>query len=59
MIFSKKNAGKWVASKNNRVLETGRTLSSLRKKMSTRKDNAEIVYDLVPKNSFFAGNCGN
>jgi hypothetical protein len=58
MLFSKKNAGKWVASKNNRVIGTSRSLPALMKKVAVRKDSNDIVFDLVPKQTFFAGACG-
>ena len=55
MLFSKKNAGKWVASKGNRVIATGRKLDTVAKKVESRKDKNEIRFDLVPPNSYFAG----
>ena len=58
MVFSRKNAGKWVASKNNRVVETSGSLNALMKKISSRKDKEQIVFDLVPKHSYFVGACG-
>ena len=58
MIFSRKNAGKWVASKNNRVVDTSRSLNALMKKVASRQDKDDIVFDIVPKQSYFAGSCG-
>jgi hypothetical protein len=58
MVFSKKNAGKWVASKGDRVIATSAKLTTLMKKVDARKDKAAIRYDLVPKHQHFAGLCG-
>jgi hypothetical protein len=58
MVFSKRNAGKWVASKGERVIATSKTLSTLVKKVEARKDKAAIRFDLVPPHSYFAGPCG-
>lgn len=55
MIFTKKNAGKWVASKGDRVIATSKKLDTLMKKVSTRKDKDAIRFDIVPQHSFFAG----
>jgi hypothetical protein len=55
MIFSRKNAGKWVASKGERVVAASKKLPDLVKKIEQRKDKAEIRYDLVPRSPFFAG----
>lgn len=49
MIFSKKNAGKWVASKGEKVIATGKTLTSVMRTVEARKDKAAIRFDLVPK----------
>jgi hypothetical protein len=55
MIFSKKNAGKWVASKGDRIIATGPKLRPLMKKIERRTDKTDIRFDLVPRNSYFAG----
>ena len=55
MIFSKKNAGKWVASKNEKVVATSEDLKELLKKVESRPDRSSIVYDLVPKHLNFVG----
>ncbi len=55
MIFSKKNAGKWVASKNNKIIATSKKFDILVKKVDSRKDRDAIRFDLVPPNQFFAG----
>ena len=59
MIFSKKNAGKWVASNGEKVVATSRELGTLVKKVGARKDKDAIRYDLVPSHSYFAGISGN
>jgi hypothetical protein len=58
MIFSKKNAGKWVASKGEKVVATSRELNVLVKKVEARKDKKDIRFDLVPPHSYFAGTSG-
>jgi Family of unknown function (DUF5678) len=55
MIFSKKNAGKWVASKGGKVIATNAKLEPLMKKIDSRKDKNSICYDLVPPPYHFAG----
>lgn len=55
MIFSKKNAGKWVASKGEKVIATGAKLQPLMKKLQTRKDKDALRFDLVPPHQYFAG----
>ena len=57
MIFSKKNAGKWVASKGEKVVATSKSLPTLMKKVNGREDKAAIRYDRVPQHPYFAG-CG-
>ncbi|MBU0767154.1 hypothetical protein KKF55_05260 [Patescibacteria group bacterium] len=49
MHFKKEHAGKWVATKNDRVIDSGRTLKSLRNKIDKRKDNKDIRFALIPK----------
>lgn len=58
MIFSKANAGKWVASNNGKVVATDKKLPALMKKVSKRKDKDKIGYDLVPPHQHFAGSNG-
>lgn len=58
MIFSKKNAGKWVASRGDKVVATSPKLADLVKKVEKRKDKASIRFDLVPRTQYFAGGCG-
>jgi hypothetical protein len=54
MIFSKKNAGKWVASKDGKVLATDAKLSKVLKKVE-KEDQKTILLDLVPPTPFLAG----
>ncbi|MCF7844824.1 MAG: DUF5678 domain-containing protein [Kiritimatiellales bacterium] len=49
MHFKEEHAGKWVATKNDRVIDSGKTLESLRKKISNRKDTNEMRFALIPK----------
>jgi hypothetical protein len=58
MIFSRKNAGKWVASKDGNVIATDKDLPVLMKKVSKRKDKDSIGYDLVPSELHFVGGYG-
>jgi phosphoserine phosphatase len=55
MIFSRKHAGKWVASKGDKVVAVTASLQTLLKKIERRKDKDTIRFDLVPPNEFFAG----
>jgi hypothetical protein len=48
MIFSKKNAGKWVASKDGKVIAATGKLPNLMTKIVRRKDKDAIRFDLVP-----------
>jgi hypothetical protein len=54
MIYSKKNAGKWVASTNGKVIAADRRLSKVMDKVKNR-DPDTVLLDLVPKTSFLAG----
>ena len=58
MIFSRKNAGKWIASKDGRVVATGVKLNTLMCKIESREDRAQIRFDHVPKQLYFAGASG-
>jgi HD superfamily phosphodiesterase len=55
MIFSKKNAGKWVASKNGKVVDSSKMLDALLKKVEKRDDRKSISFDRVPGNLNFVG----
>jgi hypothetical protein len=54
MIFSKKNAGKWVASKDGKVLAVDARLSTVLKKVKGHKQE-DIRLDIVPKTPYLAG----
>jgi hypothetical protein len=54
MIFSKKNAGKWVASKGGKVIATDARLSTVLKKVKGHHQD-DIRLDLVPKTPYLAG----
>ena len=56
MIFSRKNAGKWVASKNQKVVITASKLDTLMKRIEKRPDRQNLRFDKVPP-STFAGYC--
>ena len=58
MIFSRKNAGKWVASKGNKIVATNANLHVLMKKVQKRTDKNVIRYDLVPRAPFIGGMYG-
>lgn len=58
MVFTAKHAGKWVASKGNRVVETARKLETLLKKVEKRSDKASIRFDKVPSKSFIGASYG-
>jgi hypothetical protein len=58
MIFTPKNAGKWVASKNGDVVATSPKLDAVMKKVQKREDLASIRFDRVPKQPYFAGASG-
>jgi len=49
MKFKKEHAGKWVASKNGKVVETSKKLKPLMNTISKRPDKNSIKYDLVPR----------
>ncbi|MBI1812921.1 hypothetical protein HY285_00280 [Candidatus Peregrinibacteria bacterium] len=48
MIYSRKNAGKWVASANGKILATDARLSTVLQKVK-RYNTKDIRLDLVPK----------
>ena len=52
MIFSRKNAGKWVASKNGKAVESASELKTLLKKVEQRPDRKGIRFDKVPPQAF-------
>jgi hypothetical protein len=54
MIFSKKNAGKWVASKGKKVIAVDARLSGVLKKVKGHDKNS-LQLAFVPKTPFLAG----
>ncbi len=52
MVFSKKNAGKWVASKSGKVIASSLKLETLVTKIDKREDKATIRFDKVPRGNF-------
>lgn len=57
MKFTKAHAGKWVATKNEKVVATDKGFLSLFKKMKARKDSDQISFDLVPKGKITGQMC--
>ncbi len=55
MIFSKKNAGKWVASKAGKVVDSSKKLETLLKRVEGREDKKQIWFDRVPSRPFVGG----
>lgn len=54
MIFSKRNAGKWVASKDGKVIAVDARLSKVLGKVKGHKKE-DIRLDIVPKTPYLAG----
>lgn len=54
MKIEKKFAGKWVAIKNDKIVESDKTLTKLTKKTETRKDQKSLYFTLIPT-GFIAG----
>ncbi|MBI2638414.1 hypothetical protein HYW83_02385 [Candidatus Peregrinibacteria bacterium] len=54
MKIEKKFAGKWVAIKKDKVVESDLTLTKLSKKVENRKDHKSLHFTLIP-NGFIAG----
>ncbi|MBI3619263.1 hypothetical protein HY213_04505 [Candidatus Peregrinibacteria bacterium] len=58
MIFSRKNAGKWVASKKGRVIDASKKLETLLRRVEQRKDRQNIWFDKVPPAPFVGTSYG-
>ncbi len=56
MIFSRKNAGNWIASKEGKIVGSEKKLETLMKKIEKLKDKSSIRFDKVPPKNF-AGTC--
>lgn len=54
MKIEKKFAGKWVAIKNGKVVESDKTLTKLTRRTEVRKDQESLYFTLIP-NGFMAG----
>lgn len=54
MKVEKKYAGKWVAIKSSKIVESDKTLAKLTKKVKARKDQKKLRFTLIP-NGFIAG----
>lgn len=52
MIFSKKFAGRWVASKKGKVVDSSKKLPALLKRIEKREDRRQIFFDKVPPSAF-------
>jgi hypothetical protein len=55
MLFTAKTAGKWIASKNGKLVDSSKSLDRLMKKVAPRKDRRALRFDRVPEQQFFAG----
>lgn len=53
MKFTKQHAGKWVATKDDKVIASGKKLAAVMKKVP--KNNKEVRFALIPPAGFFAG----
>jgi len=54
MKIEKKYLGKWIAIKNEKVIESEKTLTKLTKKIEKRTDKSTLRFTLVP-NGLIAG----
>lgn len=54
MKYTKAQAGKWVASKDDKVIASDKTFAKLILKVKKRKDSKTLMYSLVPK-GYIAG----
>lgn len=48
MKVEKKYSGKWVAVKNSKIIESGKTLNGLTRKIEARKDRKGLRFALIP-----------
>ena len=49
MHFEAKYAGKWVATKQSKVVDSSKELDTLMKKMAKQEDKKNIRFALIPK----------
>ncbi len=49
MKFEAKHAGKWVATHNEKVIESAKTLNALLEKIKDKKGNSQFLYTRLPR----------
>ncbi len=49
MKYGKACAGKWVASKDDKIIAIDKSFAKLQLKLKNRKDKKILMYSLVPK----------
>jgi hypothetical protein len=49
MKYGKEHAGKWVVSKNDKIVASDKSFAKLQLKLIKRKDKKTLMYSLVPK----------
>jgi len=52
MIFSRKNVGKWVASKKGKIVDSDYDIAILVRRIKQRSDRDSICFDKVPPLNF-------
>lgn len=58
MRFEMQHAGKWVATKGEKIVDSSKSLKALMRRTSKRSDKSHVRYSLVPKGciaGFFYG----
>ena len=54
MLFSRKNAGLWVASKKGKLVESAKELKTLLRKVEKGEDRKDLWFTRVPENLNYA-----
>ena len=49
MKFEAKHAGKWVATHNEKVIESAKTLNALKEKTKNKKESESFFYTRLPR----------
>lgn len=49
MKFDSKYAGKWIATHNENVIDSARTLNALLEKTKSKRENSRFFYTRLPK----------
>lgn len=49
MKFEARHAGKWVATHNEKVVESAKTLNALMEKTKSKKESEHFFYTRLPK----------